>query len=101
MIGERLSEVRKDHGDTQAKLAQKLEVSLPTVWAWEQEKSSPSHEALVKLCQLYGISSDYLLGLTDEDPVYARQRQRTHLTMEEQTLLREFEKYLMWRRKHK
>lgn len=41
MIGERLSEVRKDHGDTQAKLAQKLEVSLPTVRAWEQEKAPP------------------------------------------------------------
>lgn len=101
MIGERLSEIRKDHCDTQAKLAQKLGVSLPTVRAWEQEKSSPSHEVLVKLCRLYGISSDYLLGLTDEDPAYVRQRWSEHLTGEEQMFLREFEKYLIWKRKHK
>jgi len=47
MIGERLAEMRKDHGDTQAGLAARLGVSLPTVRAWEQEKSSPSHEMLV------------------------------------------------------
>lgn len=101
MIGERLSEIRKDHSDTQAMLARKLGVSLPTVRAWEQEKSSPSHEVLVKLCRLYGISSDYLLGLTDEDPTYAHQRRQEHLTSEEQMLLREFEKYLIWKRKHR
>lgn len=101
MIGERLSEIRKDHGDTQAALAQKLGVSLPTVRAWEQEKSSPNHDTLVELCRLYGISSDYLLGLTNEDPAYVRQRRLKHLTGEEQKLLKEFEEYLIWKRKHK
>ena len=101
MIGERLSEIRKDHSDTQAQLAQKLGVSLPTVREWEQEKSSPSHEMLVKLCRMYSISSDYLLGLTDEDPAYVRQRRQEHLTDEERLLLREFEEYLIWKRKHK
>lgn len=101
MIGERLSEIRKDHSDTQAALAQKLRVSLPTVRAWEQEKSSPSHETLVELCRLYKISSDYLLGLTDEDPVYARYHRQAHLTEEEQTMLKEFEDYLMWKRRHR
>lgn len=101
MLGERLSEVRKDHGDTQAVLAQKLGVSLPTVRAWEQERSSPSHNLLVALCRLYGISSDYLLGLTDEDPAYVRQRRQKHLTGEEQKLLKEFEGYLIWKRRHK
>ena len=68
MIGERLSDIRKDHGETQADLAARLGVSLPTVRAWEQEKSSPSHEMLVSICRTYGISSDYLLGLSDIDP---------------------------------
>lgn len=101
MLGERLSEVRKDHGDTQAGLAQRLGVSLSTVRAWEQEKSSPSHEMLVALCRTYGISSDYLLGLTDEDPAYIRQQRQKRLTGEEQKLLKEFEEYLIWKRRHK
>ena len=49
MVGERLAEIRKDHNDTQAVLAKKLNVSVTTVRSWEQEKSSPSHDALVAL----------------------------------------------------
>lgn len=100
MIGERLSEVRKDHGDTQAVLAQRLGVSLPTVRAWEQEKSSPSHEMLVELCRLYHVSSDYLLGLTDEDPAYLRHHRQAHLTAKEAAELKTFEEYLLWKRRH-
>lgn len=100
MIGERLAEMRKDHGDTQATLARRLGVSLPTVRAWEQEKSSPSHEMLVELCRLYHVSSDYLLGLTDEDPAYVRHHRQTHLTAKEVAELKTFEDYLLWKRRH-
>ena len=65
MVGERLAEIRKDHDDTQAALAKKLNVSVTTVRSWEQEKSSPSHDALVAICRLYRISADYLLGLSE------------------------------------
>ena len=99
MIGERLSEIRKDHGDTQASLAARLGVSLPTIRAWEQEKSSPSHEMLVSICRLYHISADYLLGLTDVDPAYMHRRQSSALTEEERSLLREFEAFLIWKRR--
>ena len=74
MIGERLSEVRKDHGDTQSSLAKKLNVSVATVRSWEQEKSSPEHEILVTICKMYRVSSDYLLGLSNVDPSYIQRR---------------------------
>lgn len=99
MIGERLAEIRKDNGDTQASLAERLCVSLHTVRAWEQEKSAPSHEMLVALCKLYGVSADYLLGLSDIDPAYARQKQLETLSKEELAELRSFERYLIWKRK--
>lgn len=51
MIGERLADVRKDHGDTQAALADRLKVSLSSIRSWEQEKSSPPHELLVSICK--------------------------------------------------
>ena len=100
MIGERLSEVRKDYGDTQMTLAQKLKVSLPTVRAWEQERSSPSHETLVTICQLYQVSADYLLGLSDADPAYTHHHHQIHLTAAERAELQSFEHYLVWRRRH-
>ena len=69
LIGERLAEVRKDHNDKQVDLARKLNVTPYTVRSWEQEKSSPSHEMLVQICRLYHVTSDYLLGLSDQDPL--------------------------------
>lgn len=99
VIGERLAEIRKDHGETQAILAEQLGVSLPTVRAWEQEKSSPSHEMLVAICRLYHISADYLLGLSDIDPAYARQSRQERFTKEELAAVRDYEKYLQWKRK--
>ena len=99
MIGERLAEIRKDYGDTQETLAERLGVSLSTVRAWEQEKSSPSHEMLVTICRYYGISSDYLLGLSETDGKYIRRSFAVQLTKEELQALREYENYLIWKRK--
>ena len=57
-----------------------------TVSSWEQEKSEPNHEVLVKICRLYKVSSDYLLGLSDVDPVYERRKSET-LNKEDWTIL--------------
>lgn len=98
MLGERLAEIRKDHGDTQASLAEKLHVTHFTVSSWEQEKSSPSHEALVSICKLYQVSADYLLGLTRVDPMYVQRRRLEEFSQEELDQLRDFEEFLRWRK---
>lgn len=98
MIGERLQDIRKDNNDTQAMLAAKLQVSIATVQSWEQEKSSPSHEMLVAICRLYQISSDYLLGLSNEDPLYIQRHQKA-LTPENLALLKKFESFLLCEQK--
>lgn len=94
MIGERLQDIRKDHKDTQQDLADKLHASLYAVRCWEQDKSDPSHDTLVAICKLYGVSSDYLLGLTDDDPIYSQRRQKNHLNTENLAVLRKFEAFL-------
>lgn len=98
MIGERLSEVRKDHGDTQASLAEKLNVSLFAIRSWEQEKSAPSHEMLVNICKLYQILSDYLLGLSNIDPIYEQRWRLESFDQHELEALREYEQFLLWKR---
>ena len=99
MIGERLAEVTKDHKDTQAELAAQLNVSVSAVRSWEQEKSSPPHELLVTICKLYHVSSDYLLGLTSEDPTDSNQKtgQFSNIELEE---LQNFKNYLLWKRRN-
>ena len=100
MIGERLQEVRKDHGDTQKDLAAKLDVVFHTVSSWEQGKSEPCHDLLVKICQLYNVSADYLLGISDVDPAYVQRRRIEHFTQEELSHLKDVEQFLLWRRKN-
>lgn len=92
MKGDRLAEVRSFHGDTQATLAEKLNVTRFTVASWEQEKSSPSHEMLVKICRMYDVSSDFLLDLTRTE------RPQGFTRDEEAALVEEFEEFLRWRR---
>lgn len=94
MIGERLQDIRKDHNDTQQDLADKLHASLYAVRCWEQDKSDPNHSTLVAICKLYGVSADYLLGLTDEDPIYSQNRQKCSLNSENLATLKKFEAFL-------
>lgn len=95
MIGERLQEIRKDHGDTQQTLADKLNVSLYAVRCWEQDKSAPNHDTLVAICRLYQVSSDYLLGLCDDDPLYSQKRRQQSLSPENLATLKRFEDFLV------
>lgn len=66
MIGERLQELRKDHGLSQEDLAKILGVSHYTVSSYECNRSDPDDKAKVILAKLFDVSIDYMLGLIDE-----------------------------------
>ena len=46
--------------------ADKLGISQPTLSAWEGERKSPSIESLEKMADLYGVTTDYLLGRSEQ-----------------------------------
>lgn len=46
-------------------VAEKLGVSQPTVSSWESGRKSPPLDQLVAMSELYEVSTDYLLGLTE------------------------------------
>ena len=98
MIGERLSEVRRDYGENQSELAEYLCVSLSTIRSWEQDKSAPSHEALVAICKRYHVSADYLLGLTDADSSHLQHRITSRLSEDDLKALQEYSAFLLWKR---
>ena len=70
-----------------------MNVSKFTVQSWEQGKSEPSHKLLVDLCHLYHVTSDFLLGLTDDDPIFIRLHQE-RLNDSNRLLLSEFASFL-------
>ena len=59
--GKRISELRKKKKMTQGKLAKELYVTDKTISSWEQERTEPSLEALIKLSSVLECSLDYLI----------------------------------------
>lgn len=67
MFGQRIERLRSELGWTQVQLARKLNVAKQTVSNWENDNIQPSIEMLVRIAKLFGVTTDYLLGL-DEIP---------------------------------
>lgn len=67
MFGERLKELRKKNRYTQVTLAEKLGVSKGTVAMWETGKRKPDFETLCSLSEFFDVSTDYILGQSDND----------------------------------
>lgn len=62
MLRKRISELRIACGYTQVTLAKKLGVSKQAVSNWENDNIQPSIEMLVRLADVFGVTTDYLLG---------------------------------------
>lgn len=62
-LGKRVAAHRKRLGMTQDKLAEALGVTAQAVSKWENDQSCPDITTLPKLAQIFGISTDELLGL--------------------------------------
>ena len=65
-LGKRLREVRMDRGITQYEMSIELGISLRVYQSYEQGKHNPSLENLVVIAGKLDVSTDWLLGLTDE-----------------------------------
>lgn len=66
MLGERLQELRKDNGISQAELANILGVSHYTISSYECNRSDPDDKSKIIIAKLFDVSVDYLLGLINE-----------------------------------
>ena len=62
---ERLKSVRNECGLLQKDVCEQLGVSLNCYASYEQGRTEPNLEMLKRLCKLFDVSADYLLGLTD------------------------------------
>lgn len=63
---ERFNELVKTSGKTQVEIAKEINVSKQCVSDYKSGKSCPSLETLCMICRCLEVSSDYLLGLSDE-----------------------------------
>lgn len=79
-LGQRIYMLRKQKNMSQGDLADRLEVSRQTVSKWENDSSLPELDKIIRLCELFKVSSDYILrGITED----------TESKEKEQTVIRE------------
>ena len=61
IFADKLIQLRKKSGWSQEELAQQMGVSRQSVSKWEGAQAVPDLEKMLKLSQLFGVSTDYLL----------------------------------------
>ena len=68
----RLKQLRKSHGITQDELGEILGVQKAAVCKYETGRVPLPHEAIVKLCDHFRVTADYLLGIDGPETVPAQ-----------------------------
>ena len=68
-FGKKLKELRMQAGLTQAQLGHLIGVTKSVISFYELQERSPSPDVLIKLSQIFHVSTDYLLGLTSKETI--------------------------------
>jgi len=62
---ERIRNLREDHDLSQQQIADMVHVSQPTYSRYESGYLDVPNNVLIALAKFYGVSVDYLLGISD------------------------------------
>ena len=68
-IGERIAALRRAAGLSQEQMAEMLEVSRQAVSKWETGQTLPEADRIPRICALFSVSADELLGMQAPKPV--------------------------------
>lgn len=69
MFNERIKELRLSLGINQVEFGKKLNVSKQCVSNWENDNIQPSIDMLIRICNTFSVSADYLLGIEYSESV--------------------------------
>ena len=61
ILADKIIDLRKKNGWSQEDLAEKLDVSRQSISKWESAQSIPDMGKILRLSELFGVSTDYLL----------------------------------------
>ena len=68
ILADKIIELRKKAGMSQDELAEQMDVSRQSVSKWEGAQSVPDLSKILKLSEIFGVSTDYLLKDDFEEP---------------------------------
>lgn len=92
---EKIVELRKTKGLSQEELAEQLGVSRQAVSRWELGQTLPDIPNLLQLCELFGVSADYLVREEEQTAAKSDQNAKTiaRLTREREKTRYQARKY--------
>ena len=79
-VNERITDLRYEKHLTQGELAEAINLPVTTYSDYEQEGNPIPHDVIVALAKYYGVSTDYLLALTDNRNSGSEGLQSLHLS---------------------
>lgn len=68
-FGLRLKELRKKKKLSQSQVSARLNITKSSISGYENNIITPSNDIIVKLALLYGVTTDYLLGLDNNESI--------------------------------
>ena len=63
LFGERLKYLRTSRKLSQKELAERLNIAKSVISFYESGDRMPSYDVLIKIAQIFNVTTDYLLGL--------------------------------------
>ena len=66
ILGERLKQLRSKKELTQAEMAKEIGISQSTYALYETDKRQPDYDKLFSIAQYFAVTTDYLLGVSDD-----------------------------------
>ncbi|MCB7159990.1 helix-turn-helix domain-containing protein [Bacillus subtilis] len=85
MYGQRLRHLRKAHKYTMEDIGRKLGIAKSSYGGYEAESKKPPLDKLTQLAEIYDVSIDYILGVTD-DPDPKKERKNISEFLEKDNL---------------
>lgn len=65
-LSDRLKQLRQEKHLRQSQVAALVNVTKSAVSSWESDIRQPPYSTLIRLADIYHVSTDYLLGRTDD-----------------------------------
>jgi transcriptional regulator with XRE-family HTH domain len=65
-LGSRIAKLRKAKGITQERLAKLIPIDQSMISYYEKNKKKPSADVLKKIADIFDVSTDYILGRTND-----------------------------------
>lgn len=79
-VGEKIQFYRKEQGLSQEELGKKLLVSRQTISLWENDQTVPTIDNLIRLKEIFGISVDDILGVSEETQAVEQPKEEYRLS---------------------